>query len=58
MFCMRTFGRERGPRRIGRREFLGEAHRSSVTDYRGSWDVDALLSVRRLHDPRDVALPS
>lgn len=58
MFRIRTFGRERGPRRIDRKEFLGEAHRSSVTVYLGRWDVDALLSVRLLHDPHDVASPS
>lgn len=55
MFCMRTFGRERGPRRIGRREFLREAHRLSVTVCLGRWDVDALLSVRPLHVPHDIA---
>lgn len=56
LFCMRTFGREQGLRLIGRREFLGEAHRLSVTVGLDHWDVDALLSGRLLRDPHDASL--
>ena len=57
MFSMRTFGREASPRLIGRRESLGEAHRSSVTVCLDGWDVDALLSGRPFLAPHESALP-
>lgn len=57
MFCMRTFGREGDLSLIGRRELLGEAHRSSLIVCLGGWDVDALLSGRPFLAPHESALP-
>ena len=57
MFRMRTFGREQGPRLIGRRAFLGEAHRSSATVCLDRSDVDAWLSGHILLDYDESALP-
>lgn len=54
---MHTFGRERDLRLIGRREFLVEAHRSTVTVCLYDLDVDALLGVRFFLDPPESALP-
>lgn len=57
MFRMRTFGREQGPRLIGRRVFLRGARRSSATVCLVRWDVNALLSGCLFVGPHKSALP-